>query len=59
MKLLGKRGNIMDKEIKRILLEDIEEEILEKMPEWFKILRDKYESYKRQSFPMSLEKPKR
>ena len=32
----------MDKEIKRILLEDIDEEILEKMPEWFRILRNKY-----------------
>ena len=32
----------MDKEIKRILLEDIDEEVLEKMPEWFKILRDRY-----------------
>jgi len=32
----------MDREIKRILLEDIDEEILEKMPEWFKVLRDKY-----------------
>ena len=32
----------MDKEIERILLEDIDEEILEKMPGWFKILRDRY-----------------
>jgi hypothetical protein len=30
----------MDKEIKRILLEDIDEEVLEKMPEWFKVLRN-------------------
>ena len=37
----------MDKEIKRILLEDIDEEILEKMPEWFRILRNKYISAKR------------
>jgi hypothetical protein len=29
----------MDREIKRILLEDIDEEVLSKMPEWFKILR--------------------
>jgi hypothetical protein len=32
----------MSREIKRILLEDIDEEILEKMPEWFRILRNKY-----------------
>jgi hypothetical protein len=32
----------MDKEIKRILLEDIDEEVLSKMPEWFRILRNKY-----------------
>ncbi|MEM5834862.1 MAG: hypothetical protein QXQ69_03385 [Candidatus Aenigmatarchaeota archaeon] len=37
----------MKKEIKRILLEDLDEEILEKMPEWFRILRDKYKSIKR------------
>jgi hypothetical protein len=30
----------MDKEIKRILLEDIDEEVLEKMPEWFKVLKN-------------------
>jgi hypothetical protein len=29
----------MDREIERILLEDIDEEVLEKMPEWFKILK--------------------
>jgi len=32
----------MGREIERILLEDIDEEILEKMPEWFRILRNKY-----------------
>ncbi|MEM3871215.1 MAG: hypothetical protein QXE05_01465 [Nitrososphaeria archaeon] len=37
----------MDKEIKRILLEDIDGEVLDKMPEWFRILRDKYKSAKR------------
>jgi hypothetical protein len=34
----------MDKEIKRILLEDIDEEVLEKMPEWFKKLRKRFQS---------------
>jgi len=34
----------MKKEIKRILLEDIDEEILEKMPEWFKVLKRAYEA---------------
>ena len=34
----------MDKEIKRILLEDIDEEILEKMPEWFRLLKRSYEA---------------
>jgi|YelNatPaOPRAMG01_1025707.scaffolds.fasta_scaffold787052_1 hypothetical protein len=37
----------MGREIKRILMEDIDEEILDKMPEWFRILRDKYKSTKR------------
>jgi len=37
----------MDKEIKRILIEDIDKEILDKMPVWFRILRDKYKSTKR------------
>lgn len=37
----------MNKGIKRILLEDLDEEVLEKMPEWFRILRDKYKSAKR------------
>jgi|GEM_PF-3367867 hypothetical protein len=37
----------MGREIKRILVEDIDEEILDKMPEWFRILRDKYKSTKR------------
>jgi hypothetical protein len=37
----------MGREIKRILIEDIDEEILDKMPEWFRILRDKYKSTKR------------
>jgi len=32
----------MDKEIERILLEDIDEEVLEKMPEWFKVLIKKF-----------------
>jgi hypothetical protein len=34
----------MDKEIKRILLEDIDEEVLSKMPEWFRLLRKAYEA---------------
>jgi hypothetical protein len=37
----------MGREIKRILVEDIDEEILDKMPEWFRILRNKYKSTKR------------
>jgi len=37
----------MGSEIKRILVEDIDQEILDKMPEWFRILRDKYKSTKR------------
>jgi hypothetical protein len=37
----------MGREIKRILVEDIDQEILDKMPEWFRILRDKYKSTKR------------
>jgi len=28
--------------LKRILIEDIDEEILKKMPEWFRVLRDAY-----------------
>jgi hypothetical protein len=32
----------MDREIERVLLEDIGEEILEKMPEWFKVLKRAY-----------------
>jgi hypothetical protein len=27
----------------RVLLEEINEEILERMPEWFRVLRDAYE----------------
>jgi len=34
----------MDKEIKRILLEDIDEEVLSKMPEWFRLLKRSYEA---------------
>jgi hypothetical protein len=34
----------MDREIKRILLEDIDEEVLSKMPEWFRLLRRAYEA---------------
>jgi len=34
----------MDKEIKQILLEDIDQEILEKMPEWFRLLKRSYEA---------------
>jgi hypothetical protein len=37
----------MGREIKRILVEDIDQEILDKMPEWFRILRDNYKSTKR------------
>lgn len=36
----------MDRDARRLLLEDIDEEVLERMPEWFKILRDKYRSAK-------------
>jgi len=32
----------MDKEIERILLEDVDEEVLEKMPEWFRVLKRSY-----------------
>jgi hypothetical protein len=34
----------MDREIKRILLEDIDEEVLSKMPEWFRVLKRSYEA---------------
>jgi len=34
----------MDKEVKRILLEDIDEEVLSKMPEWFRVLKRAYEA---------------
>jgi hypothetical protein len=37
----------MDKEIKQILLEDIDEELLEKMPEWFKLLRENFRARKK------------
>lgn len=33
----------MKKELIKILVEDIDEKVLEKMPEWFKILRKAYE----------------
>jgi hypothetical protein len=33
----------MNKEIKQILLEDIDEEVLSKMPEWFRLLRRAYD----------------
>jgi len=36
-----------DSEIIEILTEDIEEEILDKMPEWFKVLRTYYSKRKR------------
>lgn len=36
----------MDKEVKKLLLEDIDEEVLNKLPEWFRILRDRYKSTK-------------
>ena len=32
----------MKKELFKILVDDVDEEILEKMPEWFKILRSSY-----------------
>jgi len=32
----------MDRELKRILVEEMGEEILERMPEWFKRLRKSY-----------------
>jgi len=32
----------MKNEFLKILIEEIDEEILEKMPEWFKILREEY-----------------
>jgi len=32
-------------DLARILVEDIDEEILSKMPDWFKILREAYEEY--------------
>jgi len=33
----------MKREMLRVLLEEINEEILERMPEWFRVLRDAYE----------------
>jgi hypothetical protein len=36
----------MDREIERLLLEEIDEKVLEKMPEWFKVLKEKYKRYK-------------
>jgi len=32
----------VDRELERILVEEIDEEILERMPEWFKKLRSAY-----------------
>jgi hypothetical protein len=32
-----------DKDAISVLLEDIEEEVLERMPEWFRVLKDGYE----------------
>jgi len=34
----------MDREIERILLEDVDEEVLSKMPEWFRVLKRAYEA---------------
>jgi hypothetical protein len=34
----------MGREIERILLGDIDEELLEKMPEWFRVLKRAYEA---------------
>lgn len=41
--MLGFWKVFMDKEdLRNILVEDIDEEILERMPEWFKVLRKAY-----------------
>jgi hypothetical protein len=32
----------MDSEVKKLLLGDIDEEVLEKMPEWFRVLVKTY-----------------
>jgi len=32
----------MQKELKRILIEDMDEDVLKRMPEWFRILREAY-----------------
>jgi len=45
----------MDNEVKRILLEDIDEEILEKMPEWFRVLRRAYKKRKNLTGDISIE----
>jgi hypothetical protein len=34
----------MGREIERILLEDVDEEVLSKMPEWFRVLKRSYEA---------------
>ena len=36
----------MDRELERILVEEIDEEILERMPEWFRNLREAYVEYR-------------
>jgi len=33
----------MKKELIEILFEDVDEEVLDKMPEWFRILKETYE----------------
>jgi len=36
----------MEKELLEILVENIDEEILDKMPEWFKVLKNAYRDKK-------------
>jgi predicted phosphoribosyltransferase len=45
----------MDKEVKRILLEDIDEEVLSKMPEWFRVLKRAYKKRKNLTDDTSIE----